>query len=125
MQREQLAESEKLMANLNDSISHRNSAQSNRFSQNIGEALARSTEFPAGTGAKSLDSELPFDEINKARNSQAGCLYRRATLSEVTFDDFELISIIGRGTFGKVYLVSNKISGTYYAMKCIRKDVVI
>lgn len=44
---------------------------------------------------------------------------------DVTWDDFELISIIGRGTFGKVYLVKNKLEQKYYAMKCIRKDVVI
>lgn len=43
----------------------------------------------------------------------------------MTWDDFELISIIGRGTFGKVYLVKIKNSNKYYAMKCIRKDVVI
>jgi len=43
----------------------------------------------------------------------------------MTWEDFELISIIGRGTFGKVYLVRNKKQDKYYAMKVIRKDVVI
>ena len=46
-------------------------------------------------------------------------------MTEVTWDDFELISVIGKGTFGKVYLVNNKLNGRFYAMKCIRKDVVI
>ena len=41
------------------------------------------------------------------------------------WEDFELMAIIGRGTFGKVYLVYCKANGNHYAMKCIRKDVVI
>ena len=42
-----------------------------------------------------------------------------------TFDDFEMIKCIGRGTFGKVYLVKCKRNGRLHAMKCIRKDIVI
>lgn len=33
--------------------------------------------------------------------------------------------MIGKGTFGKVYLVRCNISGKHYAMKTVRKDVVI
>ena len=33
--------------------------------------------------------------------------------------------MIGKGTFGKVYSVENKDTGKMYAMKCIRKDVVL
>ena len=72
-----------------------------------------------------MDAELPLDEANRGRDSCSSLLYRRSTVTEVSWDDFELISIIGRGTFGKVYLVKNKLSDKYYAMKCIRKDVVI
>lgn len=36
-----------------------------------------------------------------------------------------VIKIIGKGTFGKVYLVNNKNNGKLYAMKSIRKDAVI
>ena len=39
--------------------------------------------------------------------------------------DFELIKEVGRGTFGKVYLVFCRKTQKYHAMKCIRKDVVI
>lgn len=36
-----------------------------------------------------------------------------------------MINIIGKGTFGKVYLVQNKHTEQLYAMKSIRKDIVI
>ena len=43
----------------------------------------------------------------------------------VAFEDFVMINIIGKGTFGKVYLVQNKHTEQLYAMKSIRKDIVI
>ena len=33
--------------------------------------------------------------------------------------------IVGKGTFGKVFQVKHKKTGKIYAMKCIRKDVVL
>ena len=33
--------------------------------------------------------------------------------------------MIGKGTFGKVYLVAHNQTGAEYAMKCIRKDIII
>lgn len=45
--------------------------------------------------------------------------------SQVNFKDFELLSIIGNGTFGKIYLVQSNSLKTIHAMKSIRKDVVI
>jgi serine/threonine protein kinase len=36
-----------------------------------------------------------------------------------------MINIIGKGTFGKVYLVQNKHTKQLYAMKSIRKDIVL
>jgi len=46
-------------------------------------------------------------------------------ISKYTFEDFEIVRLIGRGTFGKVYLVKNPKNNKHYAMKSIRKDVVI
>ncbi len=44
---------------------------------------------------------------------------------DVHFDDFQIISVVGRGSFGKVCLVEYKNSGELYAMKSIKKDILI
>ena len=44
---------------------------------------------------------------------------------QATFEDFKIIHLIGRGTFGKVYLVQHQHTKTMYAMKSIRKDIVL
>ena len=44
------------------------------------------------------------------------------TTSKVSNESFENIKVIGRGSFGKVYLVRKKDTGEYFAMKILRKD---
>ena len=40
---------------------------------------------------------------------------------KVNLDNFEIIKVIGKGTYGKVLLVKLKSKGTYYAMKMLNK----
>lgn len=40
-------------------------------------------------------------------------------------NDFDYLKLLGKGTFGKVILVREKASGTYYAMKILKKEVII
>jgi len=40
---------------------------------------------------------------------------------KISINDFQLISVIGRGSFGKVYLVRKKDSGLPFAMKILKK----
>ncbi|XP_016145395.1 RAC-alpha serine/threonine-protein kinase-like [Sinocyclocheilus grahami] len=42
-----------------------------------------------------------------------------------TMNDFDYLKLLGKGTFGKVILVREKASGTYYAMKILRKEVIV
>lgn len=44
---------------------------------------------------------------------------------KVTQEDFELLTVIGRGSFGKVMQVKHKETGKIYAMKVMRKDAII
>ena len=40
-------------------------------------------------------------------------------------DDFILVTVIGRGSFGKVFLVKRKEDNKPYAMKILKKDQLI
>jgi len=48
---------------------------------------------------------------------------RKTVKKDIKLEDFELITVLGRGTFGKVYLA--KFEGRLWAIKAIRKDVLI
>lgn len=43
----------------------------------------------------------------------------------MTIDDFNILKVVGRGAFGKVMLVEKKDTRKMYAMKSLRKNVII
>lgn len=43
---------------------------------------------------------------------------------KISIDDFEIIELIGKGSFGVVYLVKKKSSNKYYAMKKLEKSKI-
>jgi hypothetical protein len=45
--------------------------------------------------------------------------------TKISKEDFYILKVIGRGSFGKVYLVRKKDSGIPYAMKILKKDQLI
>ena len=45
--------------------------------------------------------------------------------NEVKIEDFKIVKVIGRGSFGKVYLVNKVTDGQYYAMKVLKKDMIL
>ena len=42
--------------------------------------------------------------------------------AKISKDDFLIIKVIGRGGFGKVYMVKKRTNGKVYAMKVLSKD---
>jgi glycine/serine hydroxymethyltransferase len=68
-------------------------------------------------------------------HSPAGGLYMRQSLARqagtnrpITVDDFELLRVIGKGSFGKVFMVrkrGGRDAGAVYAMKALRKEVLL
>ena len=75
---------------------------------------------------KKRKRKLTIDESNELR--QTKLVKRRSTITKkenLTFDDFNFIMVLGRGTFGKVFLVKQKDSKKLYAIKSMRKDILI
>lgn len=44
--------------------------------------------------------------------------------THVNLSDFKIECLLGKGAFGKVFLVTKKDTGELYAMKCLRKDMI-
>ena len=42
-----------------------------------------------------------------------------------SLEDFDILKVIDKGSFGKVFLVKSKLNDKLYAMKRIRKDILI
>ncbi|KAL6074517.1 Serine/threonine-protein kinase Sgk2 [Balamuthia mandrillaris] len=63
------------------------------------------------------------DELHPSWNEPI--LYSKDGLNKLGKEDFELLSVIGKGSFGKVMLVKKKDTGNIYAMKVLRKEALI
>lgn len=48
-----------------------------------------------------------------------------ASKRTINLEAFKIIKVIGKGSFGKVFLVRDKASGVLYAMKVLKKDYII
>jgi len=73
----------------------------------------------------SVSSEFPDDIHNGKFREASKTLYAKAGDTKVELKDFEIKKVIGRGSFGKVFLVQKIDSGEVFAMKSLRKDVII
>uniref|UniRef100_A0AAY4ECT3 non-specific serine/threonine protein kinase n=1 Tax=Denticeps clupeoides TaxID=299321 RepID=A0AAY4ECT3_9TELE len=73
--------------------------------------------------------EEPMDITFGSPSDSSGFESMEAAISKsrtkVTMSDFDYLKLLGKGTFGKVILVKEKATGMYYAMKILRKEVII
>jgi serum/glucocorticoid-regulated kinase 2 len=51
-------------------------------------------------------------------------LHNKKVKGQVGLEDFKLIRVVGRGSFGKVILVKKKDTGRPYAMKTLNKEII-
>lgn len=76
--------------------------------------------------SKSWEDEnmSPVPMQKKDLECEMHCLlnYSDQRNGKISKDDFNLISVIGKGAYGKVLLVKKKSNQTLYAMKILKKN---
>ena len=69
--------------------------------------------------------------VNNLKNSKNeknnfGTIFSKdKDIKKVSLSDFKILKVLGRGTFGKVCLVQYKSTKKYYAMKIMRKNIIL
>ncbi|GAA6014338.1 hypothetical protein JCM10207_005424 [Rhodosporidiobolus poonsookiae] len=79
--------------------------------------------------APPFDANKPIDQWFRATSGSGEfhvqVSYKPATTEHLTINDFDLLKVIGKGSFGKVMQVRKKDTGRIYALKTIRKAHIV
>lgn len=107
------------------------------FRKVFGRGKEKEKEKGGDKTAKSPKKEKKVDENGRAveGGGQGGddevdawddpALFGQGGEKKVCTDDFELLTVVGKGSFGKVMQVRKKDDGKIYAMKVLRKEAII
>ncbi|XP_071502737.1 protein kinase C iota type-like isoform X2 [Diadema antillarum] len=122
-------------SSLTSSHASRNAAPSAGFFSGIDNAAFYNSGRGGGGDTDSVDS-WDSDRLGKSGSPRHRRKNRDSTPttapngnekignSPISLDDFEMLRVIGRGSYAKVLLVELKATGRVYAMKVIKKELV-
>lgn len=85
------------------------------------EALSSIDDYLAKTAALPSNESSVFFKESKCKT----LFSHHEIASNVSLEDFKILKVLGRGTFGKVYLVEFKCTKEIFAMKALKKDKLI
>lgn len=74
---------------------------------------------------ENMGNQDQWYELTGGGRIQLGVSYQPSVGGSFTIDDFELTTVIGKGSFGKVMQVRKRDTGRIYALKTIRKSHIV
>lgn len=74
---------------------------------------------------KSPLNNSSFNELLVGAGESQLLYSKSSERDRAALEQFQMISVVGRGTFGKVFLVYLRSSEKFYALKSMRKDVIV
>merc|ERR1711935_670964 len=75
---------------------------------------------------KDQQIQSKLQEVKNAQKMEAIKIRTESTLGMRShLEDFDLLHVLGRGSFGKVFLAQHRESKEYFAIKALKKDVVV
>lgn len=98
-------------------------SKSKRKTKNTSSSSGATSESPIQSESSPSASSSSLTESAASEWDEPVLLSR--TGQQICVDDFELLKVIGKGSFGKVMLVRKKDDQKIYAMKVLRKDAII
>ena len=91
-------------------------------------AYVKGSDMKITTKTKKLISNTENDDssiANENTNVSEGALIRTDSLKKISLESFTTLKVIGKGAYGKVFLVEEKGSGNIFAMKVLKKSAII
>jgi tRNA A-37 threonylcarbamoyl transferase component Bud32 len=68
---------------------------------------------------------ININNTQKEKNKEGTIFSKNKDIKKVSLNDFKLLKVLGRGTFGKVCLAQYKATKKYYAMKIMKKNIIL
>jgi hypothetical protein len=105
---------------LKDFVTSKSDRKKNKFKIPEEQFRLREEDFkvekPITTGSDLINCNVKESKNLYQKTKEAGA---------ASLEDFTVISMLGKGSVGKVFLVQKKQTKKYYAMKVLRKDILI
>ena len=95
------------------------------MSKEEGEAFHIPIEYSDDKNAEIQQKMAELNINEKMKQTKISKKSRENVLSGASLNDYNLLHVLGRGSFGKVFLAQSKVSKEYVAIKALKKDVVV
>lgn len=107
-------------------IATRNQPQAPPLSENqvVGVRLSSPAPQPKGVALGGLSNVMENLKEQKVQGL-GDSFYQKRPVSAPKLDSFKMVRVIGKGSFGKVFLVRENKTGEMFALKVLRKDNII